>query len=149
MIDPIPITIIGNLTDDPELATTADGHALASFTIATTPSTRPHANQTPEETETVFLRCAIRRHPAEHAAQTLRRGMRVIIFGRLTQHISGTLDGEARTDLGCEVHDVGPSLRYATASLDRHHNPPTTPRTTRVDTHTATTADGQAQWHAA
>ena len=135
-----PITIIGNLNDDPELTTAADGHSVASFTIATAPTAGERLTRTWNGTETLVLRCTIWRHPAEHAAKTLRRGMRVVVFGRLNQQTFQTLDGDTRTLLGCEVDDIGPSLRYATATVDRHHNPPAAPD----NEHTTTTADAGA-----
>lgn len=113
------ITLVGNLTADPELRFTPSGAAVASFTVASTP--RMFDRQTGEwkDGEALFLRCNIWRQPAENAAESLTRGMRVIVSGRLRQRSFETREGEKRTVFEMEVDEVGPSLRYATAKVNK------------------------------
>jgi single-strand DNA-binding protein len=115
----ILITIIGNLTGDPELRFTPSGAAVASFTVAS--SSRVMDKQTNEwkDGDTTFLRCNVWRQYAENVAESLQRGMRVIVNGRLKQRSYETKEGEKRTVYEVEVDDVGPALRYATAKVTK------------------------------
>jgi single-strand DNA-binding protein len=115
----ILITVIGNLTNDPELRFTPSGAAVASFTVAS--STRLLDKQTNEwkDGDTTFLRCNVWRQYAENVAESLQRGMRVIVNGRLKQRSYETKEGEKRTVYEVEVDDVGPALRYATAKVTK------------------------------
>ena len=115
----IPITIIGNLTNDPELRFTPSGAAVASFTVAS--SSRVLDKQTNEwkDGDTTFLRCNVWRQYAENVAESLQRGMRVLVNGRLKQRSYETKEGEKRTVYEVEVDDVGPALRYATAKVTK------------------------------
>ena len=110
------ITVVGNLTADPELRFTPSGAAVANFTVASTP--RIYDRQTGEwkDGEALFLRCNIWREAAENVAESLTRGARVIVTGRLKQRSFETREGEKRTVVEVEVDEIGPSLRYATAS---------------------------------
>ncbi len=113
------ITIVGNLTDDPELRFTPSGAAVANFTVASTP--RNFDKQTNEWTdgEAMFLRCSIWRQAAENVAESLQRGMRVVVQGRLKARTYETREGEKRTVFEVEVDDVGPALKSATAKVNR------------------------------
>ena len=113
------ITVIGNLTADPELRFTPSGAAVANFTVASTP--RSFDRQTGEwkDGEALFLRCNIWRQAAENVAETLTRGMRVVVAGRLRQRSFETREGEKRTVVELEVDEIGPSLRYATAKVNK------------------------------
>lgn len=113
------ITVVGNLTGDPELRFTPSGAALASFTIASTARSFDRASNEWKDGETLFLRCSIWRQAAEHASESLTRGMRVIAQGRLKQSSYDTSEGEKRTVVELDVEEVGPSLRYATAKVTR------------------------------
>lgn len=113
------IVLIGNLTDDPELRFTASGVAVAKFTVASTPRTFDKQANEWKDGETLFLRCNIWRQPAENVAESLQRGMRVILQGRLGQRSYETKEGEKRTVFEVEVDEVGPSLRSATAKVTR------------------------------
>jgi single-strand DNA-binding protein len=113
------ITVVGNLTGDPELRFTPSGAAVASFTIASTPRSFDRASNEWKDAETLFLRCSIWRQAAEHASESLTRGMRVIAQGRLKQRIYETSEGEKRAVVELDVEEVGPSLRYATAKITR------------------------------
>src|SRR6266567_2987341 len=115
----ILVTIIGNLTNDPELRFTPSGAAVASFTVAS--SSRVLDKQTNEwkDGDTTFLRCNVWRQYAENVAESLQRGMRVIVNGRLKQRSYETKEGEKRTVYEIEVDDVGPALRYATAKVTK------------------------------
>ena len=113
------ITIIGNITNDPELRFTPSGAAVASFTVASTPRfLDKHTNEW-KDGEALFLRCSIWRQAAENVAESLQRGMRVIVQGRLKQRSFETKEGEKRTVVEVEVDEVGPSLRYATAKVTK------------------------------
>lgn len=113
------ITVVGNLTGDPELRFTPSGAAVANFTVASTPRRfNPQTNQW-DDGEALFLRCNIWRQAAEHVAESLSRGMRVIVQGRLKQRSYETREGEKRSVMELEVDEVGPSLRYATASVTK------------------------------
>ena len=113
------ITIIGNLTSDPELRFTPSGAAVADFTIASTPRTLDRQTQEWKDGEALFLRCSCWRQMAEHVAGSLTRGSRVMAQGRLKQRSFETKEGEKRTVVEMEVDEIGPSLRYATASVTK------------------------------
>ena len=113
------ITVVGNLTADPELRFTPSGAAVASFTVASTPRTFDRQSNEWKDGEALFLRCSIWRQAAENVAETLQRGMRVIVQGRLQQRSFETREGEKRTVIEMQVDEVGPSLRYATAKVNR------------------------------
>ncbi|MBV7282378.1 MULTISPECIES: single-stranded DNA-binding protein [unclassified Corynebacterium] len=114
-----PITIVGNLVADPELRFTPSGAAVANFRVASTP--RRYNSQTGqwEDGEALFLQCNVWRQAAENVAESLTKGMRVIVNGRLRQRTFDTREGERRTVFEVEVDEVGPSLKYATASVNR------------------------------
>lgn len=113
------ITLIGNLTDDPELRFTPSGAAVANFTVASTP--RSYDKQTNEwkDGETLFLRCAVWRQAAENVAESLQKGMRVIVQGRIKSRSYENREGEKRTVHEVDVEEVGPSLTWATAKVTR------------------------------
>ena len=113
------MTVVGNLTADPELRFTASGAAVANFTVASTPRTFDRASGEWKDGEALFLRCNIWRQPAENVAESLTRGSRVIVSGRLKQRSFETKEGEKRTVIELEVDEIGPSLRYATAQVTR------------------------------
>jgi single-strand DNA-binding protein len=113
------ITVVGNLTADPELRFTPSGAAVASFTIASTPRTFDKNTNEWKDGDALFLRCSIWRQAAENVAESLQRGMRVVAQGRLKQRSYETREGEKRTVIEMEVDEVGPSLRYATAKVNR------------------------------
>ncbi|MGH3467886.1 MAG: single-stranded DNA-binding protein, partial [Thermocrispum sp.] len=113
------ITVVGNLTADPELRFTPSGAAVANFTVASTP--RQFDRQTSEwkDGDPLFLRCSIWRQAAENVAESLTRGARVVVQGRLKQRSFETREGEKRTVFECDVDEIGPSLRYATAKVTK------------------------------
>jgi single-strand DNA-binding protein len=113
------ITVVGNLTADPELRFTPSGAAVANFTVASTPRTLDRQSGEWKDGEALFMRCNIWRQPAENVAETLTRGMRVMVTGRLRQRSFETREGEKRTVVELEVDEVGPSLRYATAKVNK------------------------------
>jgi len=113
------ITLIGNLTADPELRFTPSGAAVASFTVASTPRIFDRQSGEWKEGETLFMRCSLWREAAENAAESLTKGMRVIVQGRLTQRSYETREGEKRTVVEMQADEIGPSLRYATAKVQR------------------------------
>lgn len=113
------ITVVGNLTSDPELRYTQNGLAVANFTIASTPRTLDRASNEWKDGEALFLRASVWREFAEHVAGSLTKGSRVIATGRLKQRSYETKEGEKRTSIELEVDEIGPSLRYATASVTR------------------------------
>jgi single-strand DNA-binding protein len=113
------ITLVGNLVDDPELRFTPSGAAVAKFRIASTPRTFDRQMNEWKDGESLFLTCNVWRQPAEHVAESLQRGMRVIVQGRLRQRSYDTKEGEKRTVFEVEVDEVGPSLRSATAKVTR------------------------------
>lgn len=112
------ITVVGNLTADPELRFTPSGAAVANFTVASTPRSFDKASGAWKDGEALFLRCNIWRDAAEHVAESLTRGMRVIVTGRLKQR-SFEKDGQKRTVIELEVDEVGPSLKWATAKVEK------------------------------
>jgi single-strand DNA-binding protein len=113
------ITVVGNLTDDPELRFTPSGAAVANFTVASTPRTFDRNTNEWKDGDALFLRCSIWRQAAENVAESLQRGMRVIVQGRLKQRSYETREGEKRTVVECEVDEIGPALRYATAKVTK------------------------------
>ena len=113
------ITVIGNLTDDPELRFTPSGAAVAKFRIASTPRTMDRQSGEWKDGEPLFLACNVWRDAAEHVAESLQRGARVIVQGRLRQRSYETREGEKRTVYEPEVDEIGPSLRYATAKVQK------------------------------
>ena len=113
------ITVVGNLTADPELRFTQSGAAVASFTVASTPRTFDRQSGEWKDGEALFLRCNVWRQVAENVAESITRGSRVIVTGRLRQRSFETKEGEKRTVVELEVDEIGPSLRYATAKVNR------------------------------
>jgi single-strand DNA-binding protein len=113
------ITVVGNLTSDPELRYTQNGLAVANFTIASTPRTFDRQSNEWKDGEALFLRASVWREFAEHVAGSLTKGSRVIAQGRLKQRSYETKEGEKRTSMELEIDEIGPSLRYATASITR------------------------------
>jgi single-strand DNA-binding protein len=113
------ITVVGNLTADPELRFTPAGAAVANFTVASTPRTYDRQSGEWKDGEALFLRCSIWREAAENVAESLTRGSRVIVSGRLKQRSFETREGEKRTVVEVEVDEIGPSLRYATAKVNK------------------------------
>jgi len=112
------ITVIGNLTADPELRFTPSGHAVANFTVASTPRTFDKASNEWKDGDPLFLRCSIWRQAAENVTESLTKGTRVIVTGRLKQR-SYDKDGQTRTVIELEVDDIGPSLLWASAKVNR------------------------------
>lgn len=111
------ITIVGNLVDDPELRFTPSGAAVANFRIASTPRTFDRQSGEWKDGEALFLSCAVWRQAAENVAESLTKGMRVVVQGRLKSRQYETREGEKRTAMEIDVDEVGPSLRYATAKV--------------------------------
>jgi single-strand DNA-binding protein len=114
-----PITIVGNLVNDPELRFTASGQPVATFRVASTPRIRDNATGEWKDGDSLFLTCNVWRQMAENVAESLQRGMRVIVSGRLRQRTYETKEGEKRTVYEVEVDDVGPSLLRASAKVSR------------------------------
>src|SRR5881628_3402915 len=113
------ITVVGNLTGDPELRFTPSGAAVANFTVASTPRSFDRQSNEWKDGDTLFLRCSVWRQAAENVAESLQRGSRVIVSGRLRQRSYETKEGEKRTVVELEVDEIGPSLRYATAKVTK------------------------------
>lgn len=113
------ITVVGNLTSDPELRYTQNGLAVANFTIASTPRNYDRASSEWKDGEALFLRASVWREFAEHVAGSLTKGARVIATGRLKQRSYETKEGEKRSTIELEIDEIGPSLRYATATVSR------------------------------
>ena len=113
------ITVVGNLTADPELRYTQNGLAVANFTIASTPRTFDRQANDWKDGEALFLRASCWREFAEHVAGSLTKGSRVVATGRLKQRSYETKEGEKRTSIELEIDEIGPSLRYATAQVTR------------------------------
>lgn len=113
------VTVVGNLTADPELRTTSSGASVAGFTIASTPRMWNRGSNQFEDGQALFLRCTVWRDLAEHCARSLSKGMRVVAQGRLTQRSYQAQDGSNRTVVELQVDEIGPSLRYATAQVAR------------------------------
>ena len=116
------ITVIGNLTADPDLRFTPSGVAVANFTVAQTPRTFDKARNEYVDGDPLFLNCSVWKEYAEHVAETLTKGMRIIVHGRLKSRSYEARDGSRRTVFEVEVEEVGPSLRYATATITRTQN---------------------------
>jgi single-strand DNA-binding protein len=114
-----PITVVGNLTADPELRFTPSGAAVANFTVASTPRTFDKQSNEWKDGEALFLNCSVWRQAAENAAESLTRGMRVIVQGRLKARSYETREGEKRTVFEIDVDEVGPSVKYATAKVTK------------------------------
>jgi single-strand DNA-binding protein len=113
------ITVVGNLTNDPELRFTPSGAAVANFTVASTPRTFDKNTNEWKDGEALFLRCSVWRQAAENVAESLQRGAAVIVQGRLKQRSYETKEGEKRTVYELDVDEVGPSLRWATAKVTK------------------------------
>ena len=113
------LTVIGNLTADPELRFTPAGAAVANFTVASTPRIFDRNSNEWKDGEALFMRCNIWREAAENVAESLTRGSRVIVSGRLKQRSYETREGEKRTVVELEVDEIGPSLKYATAKVNK------------------------------
>lgn len=113
------ITVVGNITADPELRFTPSGAAVSSFTIASTPRTFDRNTNEWKDGDALFLRCSIWRQAAENVAESLTRGMRVIATGRLKQRSYETREGEKRTVIELDVDEIGPSLKYASAKVTK------------------------------
>lgn len=115
------ITVIGNMVADPELRFVPNGAAVATFTVASTPRTFDRQSNEWKDGQPLFLRCNIWREAAENVAESLTRGSRVIVSGRLVQRSFETREGEKRTVVELEVDEIGPSLRYATATVNKEN----------------------------
>jgi single-strand DNA-binding protein len=113
------ITVVGNLTADPELRFTQSGAAVANFTVASTPRTLDRQSGEWRDGEAMFLRCSVWNQYAENVAESLSRGARVLVQGRLVQRSFETKEGEKRTVTELRVDEVGPALRYATAKVNK------------------------------
>ncbi|EOD65223.1 single-stranded DNA-binding protein [Amycolatopsis vancoresmycina] len=111
------VTVVGNLTNDPELRFTPAGAAVANFTVASTPRLYDRESGTWRDGDAMFLRCSLWRQYAENVAESLARGTRVVVHGRLRQRSYDTKEGEKRTVTELEVEEIGPALRYATAKV--------------------------------
>ena len=119
MANETTLTIVGNLTSDPELKFLPSGVAVASFTVASTPRQLDKQSGQWKDGEALFMRCSVWREMAEAVAESLQRGHRVLVQGRLTQRSYETREGEKRSVLELQVDEVGPSLRYATAKVQK------------------------------
>ena len=113
------ITVVGNLVDDPELRFTPSGAAVANFRIASTPRTFDRQSNEWKDGDALFLTCSVWRQAAENVAESLQKGMRVVVQGRLKSRQYETREGEKRTVFEIDVDEVGPSLKYATAKVTR------------------------------
>ncbi|MDZ5619380.1 single-stranded DNA-binding protein [Nocardioides bizhenqiangii] len=113
------ITVVGNLVDDPELRFTPSGAAVANFRIASTPRTFDKQSNEWKDGDALFLSCSVWRQAAENVAESLQKGMRVVVQGRLKSRQYETREGEKRTVFEIDVEEVGPSLKYATAKVTR------------------------------
>ena len=113
------ITVVGNLVDDPELRFTPSGAAVANFRIASTPRTFDRQSNEWKDGEALFLSCSVWRQAAENVAESLQKGMRVVVQGNLRSRQYETREGEKRTVIELEVDEIGPSLRYATAKVQK------------------------------
>ncbi len=114
------ITIIGNLTADPELRYSGSGSPVANFTVASTPRTFDRNSGQWRDGETLFMRCSVWREVAENVAESLTKGTRVIVQGRLTQRSYQTRDGQQRTTVELQVDEIGASLRYASVQVSKN-----------------------------
>lgn len=136
------ITIIGNLTADPELRFTPSGHAVTNFTVASTPRSFDKASNEWKDGEALFLRCSIWRQAAENVAESLQRGARVIVTGRLKQRSYETQQGDKRSVIELEAEDVGPSLLWATATVHRGERASAGPKGQAADPWANTSGSG-------
>lgn len=127
------VTVVGNLTADPELRFTPSGAAVADFTVASTPRVFDRQANEWKDGDTLFMRCSIWREAAENVAESLTKGMRVIVQGRLVQRSYETREGEKRTVVELQVDEIGPSLRYASAKVTRTQRSGGTPATPAAD----------------
>jgi len=114
-----PVTLIGNLTGDPELRFTPSGAAVANFTIASTPRTLDRQSNEWKDGETLFISCSVWRQVAENVAESLTRGSRVVVHGRLKARSYDDRDGNKRTVFECDVEEIGASMRYATLKISK------------------------------
>jgi single-strand DNA-binding protein len=114
------ITLVGNLTADPELRFTPSGAAVANFTVASTPRTFDRQTNEWRDGDAMFINCAVWRQAAENVAESLQKGMRVIVQGRLKSRSYETREGERRTVFEIDVDEIGPALKYATAKVSRN-----------------------------
>lgn len=119
MVGETVVTVVGNLTDDPEIRMTPSGDAVTHFTVASTPRAFDRQSNEWKDADTLFLRCSAWRQMAEHIARSLTRGTRVIVQGRLHQRAYETKEGEKRTVIELEATEIGPSLRYADATVNK------------------------------
>ncbi|MEU4241906.1 single-stranded DNA-binding protein [Actinoplanes sp. NPDC026619] len=119
MVNDTILTVVGNLTDDPELRYTPSGAAVANFRVASTPRYFDKAAGEWKDGDPLFLACNLWRDPAEHVAESLTRGARVIVTGRLRQRSYTTREGEKRTVFELDVDEIGPSLRYAVTKVTK------------------------------
>lgn len=122
MANDTTITIVGNLTADPEIRSTQSGVRVANFTVASTPRTFNRQLNKWEDGDALFMRCTAWREMADHIQTSLAKGARVIVRGRLTQRSYQTQQGENHTVVELQVDEIGPSLRYATAQVQRPQN---------------------------
>lgn len=113
------LVLVGNLVSDPEMRYTPSGAAVTNFTVASTPRVMNKQTNAWEDGESLFLRCSIWRDAAEHVAESLVKGTRVIVTGRLKQRSYDAKDGEKRTVIELDVEDIGPSLKYANAKVNK------------------------------
>jgi single-strand DNA-binding protein len=119
MANETTLTIVGNMVQDPELRFTPSGSAVANFTVASTPKTFDRNSNEWKDGEALFMRCAAWKELGENVAESLTKGMRVVVTGRLKSRSYDTKEGEKRTVIELEVDEIGPSLRYATAKVNR------------------------------
>lgn len=146
MANDTTITVVGNLTSDPELRYTPSGNAVANFTIASTPSSFDRQTNAFKDGETLFLRSSIWKEAAENVAESLTKGMRVVAQGRLKSRTYDTKDAEKRTVMEFEIDEIGPSLRYANAKANRtQRNNQGGPNTGQHETGTYSNQQGQQQ----
>ncbi|MBF6102255.1 single-stranded DNA-binding protein [Nocardia cyriacigeorgica] len=136
------VTVTGNVTDSPELRFTPAGVAVANFTVASTPRFFDRQSNEWKDADALFLRCTLWREPAEHAAESLTRGARVIVTGRLKQRTYETREGQTRTVVELDVDELGASLRYATATISRVN------RASVTSSGSNTNTGGQTAWDA-
>jgi single-strand DNA-binding protein len=113
------VTIVGNLTADPDLRYVQSGVAVAGFTVASTPRTKNQQTGQWEDGEAMFVRCSVWREYAENVAESLAKGMRVVVIGRMTVRTYNDAQGQARQSIEMQVDEIGPSLRYARATVQR------------------------------
>jgi single-strand DNA-binding protein len=146
MVNDTTITVVGNVTADPELRWTQGGLAVANFTIASTPRSFDKASNEWKDGEALFLRASCWREFAEHVASTLTKGTRVVAQGRLRQRSYETSEGEKRTSLELEVDEIGPSLRYATAQVTRAPRDGSRPASQQSEPQSAPSTVAQEPW---